>query len=161
MLRNSTLNVSFELADEQATLAFGAQLVACMNDDMRIYLSGDLGAGKTTLTRGVLRGLGYEGAVKSPTYTLVEPYQALAKTLYHFDLYRLGAPEEIEYMGLRDYFDDSAIVLVEWPARGLPLLPRPDLAITIAVADSGRRATLVAESAVGEECLHSLQATFL
>ncbi|MEO0437067.1 MAG: tRNA (adenosine(37)-N6)-threonylcarbamoyltransferase complex ATPase subunit type 1 TsaE [Pseudomonadota bacterium] len=151
---------SFELVDEESTLALGAELASRVSEGMRIYLSGDLGAGKTTLTRGFLRSLGHEGAVKSPTYTLVEPYQGLTKALYHFDLYRLGAPEEIEYMGLRDYLDDSAIVIIEWPERGFPLLPGPDLAITIAIAGSGRRADLVAESVAGKECLHSLQAAF-
>ncbi|MEM6484810.1 MAG: tRNA (adenosine(37)-N6)-threonylcarbamoyltransferase complex ATPase subunit type 1 TsaE [Pseudomonadota bacterium] len=119
------------IKNEGEMLALGGALAGSISDGLYIFLSGRLGAGKTVLARGVLRGLGHEGIVKSPTYTLVEPYLGLSTPVYHFDLYRLSTPEEIEYMGLRDYLDDASIVVVEWAERGAPLLPEPDVAISI------------------------------
>jgi len=96
-----------------------------------VLLNGDLGAGKTTLVRGLLRHLGFEGIVKSPTYTLVEPYQVAGRLIYHFDLYRLGDPEELEYIGGRDYWNNNALCLIEWPEKARSYLPEADLNLTI------------------------------
>ncbi|MEM1142601.1 MAG: tRNA (adenosine(37)-N6)-threonylcarbamoyltransferase complex ATPase subunit type 1 TsaE [Pseudomonadota bacterium] len=119
------------IKNEDEMLAFGGVLATSVCGGLRVFLSGRLGAGKTVLTRGILRGLGHDGTVKSPTYTLVEPYLGLSTPVYHFDLYRLSAPEEIEYMGLRDYLDDASIIVVEWAERGAPLLPEADVAVSI------------------------------
>lgn len=104
-----------------------------------VFLRGDLGAGKTTLVRGLLRALGHLGSVRSPTYTLIEPYEAGDQRIHHLDLYRLGDPEELEYLGLRDLLDGEGLVLVEWPERGAGMLPEPELIIEIEHAPPGRR----------------------
>ena len=121
-----------------------------------IYLQGDLGAGKTTLTRGILQQLGHSGAVKSPTYTLVEPYQLEGVDVFHFDLYRLGDPEELEYMGIRDYFQPGKVCLIEWPVRGEGILPAADLIVKVSVTAPGRSVELIAQNAVGEKILNHL-----
>jgi tRNA threonylcarbamoyladenosine biosynthesis protein TsaE len=144
------------LADSEAMEAFGARLADCTSGGEAIYLHGELGAGKTTLVRGFMHGLGHRGAVKSPTYTLVEPYELGARRAYHFDLYRLGEPEELEYMGIRDYLDGEAVLLVEWPQRGEGILPAPDLDITIEYAETGRNLSMDSHSERGRhlvECL--------
>ena len=144
-----------QLANEDATLALGAALGLAARGGAVIFLSGDLGAGKTTFSRGLLHGLGFVGAVKSPTYTLVEPYELPALTVYHFDLYRLRDPQELEYMGVRDYFEPGNLCLVEWPEKGGSLLPKPDIFITIQVVESGRVAHLDAQSVAGTSILQA------
>ncbi len=134
----------------------GESLGQALAPGIIVFLEGQLGVGKTTLARGVLRAFGHRGAVKSPTYTLVEPYQLGDITLFHFDLYRLGDPEELEFMGIRDYFDGSGIVLLEWPERGRGFLPTADLEICIELAGNGRHLRFAASTERGVECLRQL-----
>lgn len=130
------------LPDPEAQLAFGEQLGRLLPPRLVVYLEGDLGTGKTTLVRGILRGLGHPGTVRSPTYTLVEPYELPAARVYHLDLYRLCDPDELEYLGLRDISGEDAVLLVEWPERGLSRLPPPDLIVRIRYRAQGRHLTL-------------------
>ena len=145
-----TERASLWLPDEAATEALGGGLAQAFSQGGMLFLEGDLGTGKTTLTRGLLRRLGYRGAVKSPTYTMVEPYSMLEPAVYHFDLYRLGEPEELEMMGIRDYMEKQALVIVEWPARGAGLLPAPDCHLLLEYSGSGRCASLFAGSEAGD-----------
>ncbi|MFP3343057.1 tRNA (adenosine(37)-N6)-threonylcarbamoyltransferase complex ATPase subunit type 1 TsaE [Halomonas sp. SIMBA_159] len=146
-----------QLNDEVAHVAFGEALGQALKGHGRVYLEGDLGAGKTTLTRGILRAYGYQGAVKSPTYTLVEPYEFGEQRIYHLDLYRLADPEELEFMGGRDVLADDALCLIEWPSRGEGWLPAPDLRIQLSVADQGRKALLTAGSPLGQRVVEQLE----
>jgi len=131
----------FFLENEAATLAVGRELgmfFSTYSNSLCVYLKGNLGAGKTTLTRGILAAFGHESAVKSPTYTLVETYHFDHRTVHHFDLYRLKDPEELEFMGIRDYFSPHMICLVEWPENGGDYLPKPDLTIELTYQENSR-----------------------
>ena len=140
-------------SDEAAMVALGARLAAVCEPGLVVFLEGDLGMGKTTFSRGFIRSLGHRGAVKSPTYTLVEPYQLGELQVFHFDLYRLVDPEELEFMGIRDYFGDMSVCLVEWPERGLGALPLGDLVINIAQHGPGRRLMFEAATERGRRVL--------
>ena len=153
---------TFILADESATVGLGKQLANIVKTKLKqgitVYLNGDLGAGKTTLTRGFVQGMGHNGNVKSPTYTLVEPYDLTDWQVYHFDLYRLADPEELEYMGIRDYFNSNSCSFIEWPEKGQGMLAAPDMLIDLAYDGEQRQATLHTMSALGEQILSALTA---
>jgi tRNA threonylcarbamoyladenosine biosynthesis protein TsaE len=146
------------LHGEPAQEAFGGKLARHCRPPLLITLDGDLGAGKTTLVRGFLRALGHPGAVKSPTYTLIEPYDLATASAYHLDLYRLGDAAELEYLGLRDIIGEPVFILVEWPQRGEGWLPEADLRIEIAFSDDGRRVRLAGQSTPGRAVVAALAA---
>jgi len=146
-----------QLADEAATRTLGERIAAALAPGLAIHLSGDLGAGKTTLARGLIRALGFAGKVKSPTYALVEPYTDSRLILYHFDFFRFKDPREWDDAGLRECFDGRAIVVVEWPEKAAGLLPAPDLRIRLEIPPGGgREATLEADTEPGRACLNEL-----
>ncbi len=152
--------LEYFLADEAATIAVGTALAHIVKTTLEhgviVYLAGDLGAGKTTLSRGFVQGMGYKGHVKSPTYTLVEPYDLAPWQVYHFDLYRLSDPEELEYMGIRDYFEANCCCFIEWPEKGAGLLANADIRINIAYVDEQRSISLIAETDLGDKLLTAL-----
>jgi tRNA threonylcarbamoyladenosine biosynthesis protein TsaE len=156
-------NFTLDLADEAATLDFGAVLAVAVEPGLTIYLHGDLGAGKTTLVRGLLHALGYVGKVKSPTYTLVECYEIsnqsrLPLNIYHFDLYRFHDDEEWEAAGFRDYFNASSVCLIEWPEKAQQCLPLPDLDVIFSIQESGRTIKLVAHTSLGQQSISAIKA---
>ncbi|MGB0937933.1 MAG: tRNA (adenosine(37)-N6)-threonylcarbamoyltransferase complex ATPase subunit type 1 TsaE [Colwellia sp.] len=152
---------SYFLENEQATVEVGSQLATALTKLARqrgliVYLNGDLGAGKTTLTRGFVRQMGHDGNVKSPTYTLVEPYELPPWRVFHFDLYRLSDPEELEYMGIRDYFAVDCCCFIEWPEKGEGMLAQADLSIELVYRDDQREISLTALNEHGLEILSSV-----
>ncbi|MDR3476632.1 MAG: tRNA (adenosine(37)-N6)-threonylcarbamoyltransferase complex ATPase subunit type 1 TsaE [Gammaproteobacteria bacterium] len=151
-------NLSFikVIPNESQMLEFGSSLALACNGATVIFLQGNLGAGKTTLARGFLRGFGYAGKVKSPTYTIVEPYDIEGQKLYHFDFYRLNDPEELEFIGIQDYFSEGAISLIEWPDKGSLLLPPADLSCYIEPHEEGREIRIEAHTAQGKTILKRL-----
>ena len=146
-----------ELADEAATLRFAADLQGRLTGGGLVFLHGDLGAGKTTFVRGFLRAAGFQGAVKSPTFTLVEPYELSKLSLYHFDFYRFEDPEELRSAGFLEFFGTSAVCIVEWPEKARGQLPAADLEIWLRAADDGGRwARLIANTERGIRWLNAL-----
>jgi len=144
------LTLHATLPDEAATLALGAALGPCLEPGSVVFLQGELGAGKTTLVRGLLRGLGFEGRVKSPTYALVELYEVSRLKFHHFDFYRFRDPREWIDAGFRESFDGRIVSLVEWPEKAAGLLPAADLVITLTSSNSGRSASWQPSSPRGE-----------
>ncbi|NMG76989.1 tRNA (adenosine(37)-N6)-threonylcarbamoyltransferase complex ATPase subunit type 1 TsaE [Aromatoleum diolicum] len=144
------------LDDERDTEAAGAALAATLHAGLVIYLRGDLGAGKTTLVRGALRALGHVGKVKSPTYTLIEPYIVSRLNLYHFDFYRFAVPEEYLEAGLDEYFAGNGVCLVEWPDKAIPYIAAPDLEVCLTVSGPGRRLEASALTEAGRTCISKL-----
>ena len=145
-----------QLADAAATERLGAQLAASVTPAV-VYLIGDLGAGKTTLVRGFIHALGYRGKVRSPTYTLVEPYACERCPVFHLDLYRLADAEELEWLGLRDMLAEPALLMVEWPERGNGVLPPADLSVYIEYSGDGREVRLVPASDAGKQLIKELE----
>ena len=150
--------IDFDLAGEVAMEDFGCLLAGYVSTGLMMTLRGDLGAGKTTLARGILHGLGHPGSVKSPTYTVVEPYDLSVGRVYHFDLYRLDDPEELEFLGFRDYLTEAFLCIVEWPERGYGHLSVVDLAIDIKIRRWGRSVVLSAHSIAGGVIIQRLDA---
>lgn len=152
-----TSDNNLALANEQATLDAGACFAKHLQAGVNVYLHGDLGAGKTTFVRGMLGGLGFSGKVKSPTYTLVEPYQLMLQQemvdFYHFDLYRFADEEEWEAAGFREYFNAHSVCLVEWPDKAGDLIPQADIDVYLSLAGEGRTLQLKANTTVGQKCL--------
>jgi tRNA threonylcarbamoyladenosine biosynthesis protein TsaE len=148
--------LELQLPDEAATLELGRQLAAVLQPGLIVYLSGELGAGKTTLVRGTLHALGHVGPVKSPTYTLVELYNFSRLYLHHFDFYRFKQSDDLEAAGFRDVFDGTNVCLVEWPEKAAGDLPAADLHIRLHHVDGGRRASVRAETTAGLRCLERL-----
>ena len=154
--RSAGGELAAHLVDESATLELGALLAGVLQGGLKIYLSGELGAGKTTLVRGLLRALGYRGRVKSPTFTLVELYRVSRLDLYHFDFYRFDHPEEWADAGFREAFGTTAVCLVEWPEKAAGQLPVADLDIRLDHANAGRTVRLTAHNDEGRQCLEQL-----
>ena len=147
---------NYDLKDESETLRLAESMASHLFPGMNLYLKGELGSGKTTFVRGVLRGLGYQDKVKSPTYTLVEPYSLEKFTIYHFDLYRFKDETEWDDAGFREYFNNTSICLVEWPEKVGHILPKPDISIELSHTPYGRHLHLISYTSIGTECLKAI-----
>lgn len=158
---DSRCGFTTHLADEAETDRFGAALAAGLHASLVIHLIGDLGAGKTTVVRGCLRALGHTGKVKSPTYTLVEPYTVSRLDLYHFDFYRFNAPEEYLDAGLDEYFSSAGVCMVEWPDKAAPYVAKPDVEVRLDAADFGRRCRVSALTEAGQQCVIKMKSELL
>ena len=150
----------YHLRDEEATQRLGMALARAITPGMTVYLHGDLGAGKTALTRALIHATGYQGHVKSPTYTLAEPYavtlHGTPAQIIHFDLYRMSSPEEFLDAGFREDFNAANVCIVEWPEKAEKVLPEPDLAVYLTMNHAGRDVELKPSSALGQLCLDRL-----
>ncbi|RBP84360.1 tRNA (adenosine(37)-N6)-threonylcarbamoyltransferase complex ATPase subunit type 1 TsaE [Marinomonas rhizomae] len=151
------MQIEKEVYGEEAMENFGATFSSVLKSGAVVYLEGDLGMGKTTLVRGVLRGLGYQGPVKSPTYTIVEPYELAGFEVFHFDLYRVADAEELEFIGVRDYFTDAGVCLIEWAEMGQGVLPEADLVVSLSLIRQGRHVSLRANTEKGDMALSALR----
>ena len=149
--------IDFFIENENDTVNFGAKLAKLIKTPFTLYLTGELGAGKTTMSRGIIQNMGHDGAVKSPTYALVEPYNLNDLEIYHFDLYRLSDPDELEFMGIRDYFNDKSICIVEWPDNGAGFIPSADVKINLSYQGLSRVCNIQAISVKGCELLAKLK----
>ncbi|ETX10350.1 ATPase [Marinomonas ushuaiensis DSM 15871] len=149
------MQIEKEVYGEEAMEKLGEAFSSSLRDGGVVYLEGDLGMGKTTLVRGVLRGLEYQGPVKSPTYTIVEPYELDALEVFHFDLYRVTDPEELEYMGIRDYFNDGGLCLIEWAEMGEGVLAEADVIVSLSLINQGRHVSLEAKTPKGNDILNA------
>ncbi len=148
--------MALQLNGEAAMLAFAAACAPVLREGGLVFLEGTLGAGKTTFSRGLIHALGHTGAVKSPTYTLVEEYPLDGVRVCHFDLYRLGDPEELEFMGIREYLDEQALCLIEWADKGRGILPVADLELCIRDTGAGRSLSWQAGSERGRRWAEAL-----
>ena len=151
-------DITLILDNEAATLACGDKFSRMMANGLVVYLHGDLGAGKTTFVRGVLHGLGHVGKVKSPTYTLVEPYIIFNYNIYHFDLYRFIDEEEWDATGFRDYFNAQSICMIEWSEKAAHVLPEPDIHVRLSLYQNARKIQFSAGSPLGKKCIEGLHA---
>ena len=147
---------NYDLKDESETLCLAESMASHLFPGMNLYLKGELGSGKTTFVRGVLRGLGYQDKVKSPTYTLVEPYSLEKFTIHHFDLYRFKNETEWDEAGFREYFNNTSICLVEWPEKAGHILPKPDISIELSHTAHGRHLHLISYTSIGTKCLKAI-----
>lgn len=157
---NTEAHLAITLDGEQQMVDFGVNLASAIDkikSPLLILLNGDLGAGKTTISRGILQGLGHHGPVKSPTYTLVEPYKLDLGKIFHFDLYRLIDPEELEHIGFSDYLSEANLCIIEWPENGGSYIPQPDITIDISLYQSGRKVTLDSQTDLGKKCIYQVQ----
>lgn len=157
---NTEAQLAITLDGEQQMVDFGVNLASAIDkikSPLLIQLNGDLGAGKTTISRGILQGLGHHGPVKSPTYTLVEPYKLDLGKIFHFDLYRLIDPEELEHIGFSDYLSEANLCIIEWPENGGSYIPQPDITIDISLYELGRKVTLDSKTDSGKKCINQVQ----
>ena len=152
--------IAIRIENEAAIIRLGAKLAEGLAGQGAVFIRGDLGAGKTTLCRGLIQSMGHDGAVKSPTFTLVEPYELDGIEISHFDLYRLSDPGELDYIGIDEYFGEGRLCLVEWPEKADGFLPQQDLTIAIDVSGETRNISIQAHTAHGEAVCDALAISY-
>jgi tRNA threonylcarbamoyladenosine biosynthesis protein TsaE len=150
------VNSNYDLKNEIETLRLAESMAKHLRSGMNLYLSGELGTGKTTFVRGILRGFGYQDKVKSPTYTLLEPYSLEKFNIYHFDLYRFRYETDWDDTGFSEYFKNTSICLVEWPEKAGHILPKPDISIELSHRAFGRHLRLTSYTSLGAKCLKAI-----